>query len=78
MSIAISTLGARGVLRINRDEHTTTVAADKCLIPQGKHVPANRCAIFMILSIKNIHPKDYVSSLTVQESAAYYVDGHVY
>jgi len=57
-------------LRIARNGHPTTVASDKCLIPQGKHVPANRRAIFVILSIKNIHPSCYVSSLTVTESAA--------
>jgi hypothetical protein len=57
-------------LRIPRDGYPATVAADKCLIPQGKHVPVNRRSIFVMLSIKNIHPSRYVSSLTVTESAA--------
>ena len=46
---------ARIALRGARNGHTTTVAADKYLIPQEKLAPRNLGAIFMILSIKNIH-----------------------
>jgi len=54
---------------LSKDEHTTAVAGGKCLISQRKRLFKNRRAIFTILSIKNIHASDYVSSLTVPESA---------
>ena len=60
-------LALERVLCMSEDGHTTTVVGGKCLIPRRKRLFKNRRAIFAILSIKNIHPNDYVSSLTVPE-----------
>ena len=69
MSIAIPHPAVGIVPVISEDGHTTTVADGKCLIPQKKQSFKNGRAIFTILSIKNIHPSSYVSSLTVPEPA---------
>jgi hypothetical protein len=69
VSIAIPGFAVGMVHRIAEDVRTTTVAGGKCVIPQEKRLFKNSRAIFAVLSIKNIHPSGYVSSLTVPESA---------
>jgi hypothetical protein len=62
--LAIGTVSHPG-----QEKHPITVMAYKSLIPRMKQQFANRDAIFVIPSIKTIHPSSYVRSLTAYKSS---------